>query len=93
MSGDILPLISTQHIRRTDVKLRLARKPDHSQFVPCEIVENDIMLHDIFKLDESYTKERDLRLDAEADEIVVRLHQVQQRFSIFAARSILKYVG
>jgi hypothetical protein len=34
---------------------------------------------------------RDLKLDADTDEIVLRLDLVKQRFSIFAARFILKY--
>jgi hypothetical protein len=72
------------------VKLSLARQPHLSQFVPWEVVENDIILHDIFKLEESDTKAGDPKLDADTDEIIVRLHQVQQRFSIFAARFILK---
>lgn len=73
------------------VKLTLARKPEDSQFVPWELVENDIVLHDIFKLDESDTIAGDLKLDSDADRIVVRLHKVQHHFSIFAARFILKY--
>jgi hypothetical protein len=73
------------------VKLTLARRPDHSQFVAWEMVETDIVLHDIFKLAESDTKTGDRQLDADADEIVMRLHQVLKQFSIFAAHFILKY--
>jgi hypothetical protein len=75
------------------VNCSIARDMHKSEFVPWEIVENDIVLHDIFGLDESDTYADDKKLDAEADMIVMRLHEVQKVFSFFAANFILKYAG
>lgn len=73
------------------VRFTTAREARNSAFVPWEIVENDIVLHDIFDLDESDTRAGDKALDAAADAIVMRLHQIPKTFSFFAINFIMKY--
>src|SRR5436190_20405911 len=73
------------------VNFETARKAHRSEFVPWEVIENDIVLHDIFKLAESDTHTEDKKLDADADEIGLRLHQVQKNFSQFAIGFIMNY--
>jgi hypothetical protein len=49
------------------VNFKTARIAHKSEFVPWEVIENDIVLHDIFKLAESDTHTEDKKLDADAD--------------------------
>jgi hypothetical protein len=49
-----------------------------SQYVPWVMVENDVVMHNIFGLAESDTRDGDKALGAAADEIVVRLHELQK---------------
>jgi len=73
------------------VTLSVARELHKSQFVPWEMVENDIIMHDIFGLDESDTAADDKILDAKSDRIILRLHEVQRLFSFFAVNFAMKY--
>jgi hypothetical protein len=75
------------------VKVSLEREPYKSELVPWEIVENDIVLHDIFKLDESDTYAGDKKLDADSDEIMLRLGRVRATFGFFAGSFILKHAA
>ena len=59
--------------------------------MPWDIVENDIIMHDIFGLAESDTYQDDKTLDGASDAIVVRLHEVQRNFSFFATQFLMKY--
>jgi hypothetical protein len=73
------------------VRFSTAADMHKSQYVPWEMVENDIVMHDIFGLAESDTHAGDKALDAAADEIVVRLHEVQRIFSFFAINFIMRH--
>lgn len=75
------------------VKVCVERESYRSKLVPWEIVENDIVLHDIFKLPESDTYEGDKKLDADADEIMLRLGRVRTTFGFFAGSFIMRHAA
>jgi hypothetical protein len=72
------------------VKISVAGEPYKSQLVPWEMVENDIVLHDIFKLGESYTYNGDKELDAAADAIMSKIGDLRGIYSVFAYSFIMK---
>src|SRR5207249_1848865 len=73
------------------VRFSTAADMHKSQYVPWELIENDIVMHDIFGLAESDTRAGDKVLDAQADEIVVRLHEVQKVLTFFAIKFIMQH--